>query len=153
MPDNVVTLAFYKGRGQTYWHRVQDTAIRVATGGPYSHVELIMGSALHGDLALCLSSSGRDGGVRAKRIQLRTESWDLVELNVGSSRPDQFVLKRIGASYDYRGILLSHVLGLGGHSENKWFCSEICAAAIGLPSPHLISPNRLYQFAAWRRSR
>lgn len=147
-----VTLAFYKGRGETRAQQLQDWAIRFSTRGQYSHVELIAGVALHGDVAQCLSSSGRDGGVRAKRILMKPESWDLVELRIDPEQPAQFIRDRIGARYDYTGILLSHVLAFGRHSENRWFCSEICAAAIGIPEPQKVSPNRLYHWVTWGRS-
>lgn len=147
-----VTLAFYKGRGKTLSHYVQDTAIRWRTRprklswrmATYSHVELISGSALHGEIAQCLSSSGRDGGVRAKRILLKPESWDLVELPFDPARPAQFIRDRIGAPYDYRGILFSQALDFGVHDESRWFCSEICAAALELPDAHRVSPQFLF---------
>ena len=145
----MITLAFYKGRGKSRWQRLQDGAIRFATGGIYSHVELIPGSAQHGDIAQCLSSSGRDGGVRAKRILLKPESWDLVELRIDADKPAQFIRARIGAKYDYVGILLSHVLALGRHSENRWICSEICAAAIGVKAAQRVSPQGLYDIVKW----
>lgn len=37
----MITLAFYKGLETDPWHRLQDVGIRLATRGPYSHVELI----------------------------------------------------------------------------------------------------------------
>jgi hypothetical protein len=145
----MITLAFYKGRGKTRWQRLQDAAIRLATRGRYSHVELIAGNALHGDIAQCLSSSGRDGGVRAKRILLKPESWDLVELRIDHAKPARFIRDRIGAQYDYKGILLSQVLALGRHDESRWFCSEICAAALDLPNPQRVSPQFLFDVVTW----
>ena len=78
-----VTLAFYKGRGNSVFQRFQDGIIRSVTRGIYSHVELISGDPLHGQFAVCLSASGRDGGVRGKRILLKPESWDLVVSTLG----------------------------------------------------------------------
>jgi hypothetical protein len=144
-----VTLAFYKGTASSHWHRLQDAAIRLATRGRYSHVELIAGTALHGEAARCLSSSGRDGGVRAKRILLKPESWDLVELNIDPQGPSSFIHERMGAGYDYTGILFSQVLALGCHDESRWFCSEICAAALDLPNPQRVSPQFLFDVVTW----
>ena len=146
----MITLAFYKGRADDPWHRLQDAAIRLATRGQYSHVELISGSAEHGEAALCLSSSARDGGVRAKRIALKPESWDLVELRIDQAGPAQFIQSRIGARYDYAGVLLSQVLAFGGHDKARWFCSEIIAAALGLPNPQRLSPQLLFDVVTWR---
>lgn len=145
----MITLAFYKGRGKTRWQRLQDAAVRLATRGRYSHVELIAGSAVHGETVDCLSSSGRDGGVRKKRILLKHESWDLVELRIDPVPPVRFIQHRLGAAYDYRGILLSQVLALGRHNEARWFCSELVAAALGLPNPQRVSPQFLFDVVTW----
>lgn len=144
-----VTLAFYKGNGGTRWQRFIDWAIRFATGGPYSHVELIAGPAELGKAYRCLSSSARDGGVRAKRIMLAPDHWDLAALNIDPAEPVRFILDRAGARYDLRGIFLSHLLAFGGHDPDKWFCSEIIAAALGLEHPQRISPNLLWEFVTW----
>jgi len=146
-----VTLAFYKGRASDPWHRAQDAAIRLATRGTYSHVELIPGSITLGDTATCLSASGRDGGVRSKRILLKPTSWDLVPLDIAHKPAAQFILARIGARYDYKGILLSQLVALGRHSETRWFCSEIVAAALGIKNPHRVSPQMLFDIVLWHR--
>lgn len=146
-----VTLAFYKGTALSRWHRLQDRAIRLATRGRYSHVELIGRTVLHGAFARCLSSSGRDGGVRAKHILLRPESWDLVELRIEPLEPVNFICTRIGAGYDYTGLLFSQVLALGRHDETRWFCSEIIAASLGLPNPQRVSPQLLFDIVTWTR--
>lgn len=141
------TLAFYHGRGARRWHRVQDAAIRFYTKSRYSHVELIAGRAEYGQLATCLSSSGRDGGVREKRIRLDRSQWELVTLSIDPERPERFIRDRIGAGYDYRGILLSQLIPGRRHNPDKWFCSEICAEAIGLAQGWRYSPGRLCQTA------
>ncbi len=145
----MITLAFYKGRSDRPWRRAQDAAIRWATRGRYSHVEMIAAIAQHGETAQCLSSSGRDGGVRAKQILLKPDSWDLVELRIDPAKPAEFIRERIGAQYDYKGIFLSQVLALGRHDESRWFCSEICAAALDLPNPQRVSPQFLFDVVAW----
>jgi hypothetical protein len=150
--ENVITLAFYKGRSSQRWQRIQDAAIRRMTGGQYSHVELIEGRAVLGEVALCLSSSGRDGGVREKEILLKPDSWDLMLLDVDPSGPAEFIRARIGARYDYTGIVLSQVFALGGHSKVNWFCSEIIGRALGLLSSQRISPQMLFDVVAWHNA-
>ena len=140
----MITLAFYKGSGRTRWERLKDSAIRFATCGIYSHVELIEGAPELGQLALCYSSSSRDGGVRAKWIPLDPGRWDLVHLPIDSGLAVDFIQQRIGAKYDYLGILLSHVLAASSHDKQRWFCSEICAAAIGFDQPNRFSPQLLF---------
>jgi len=146
-----VTLAFYKGRGNSVFQRFQDGIIRSVTRGIYSHVELISGDAMHGQTAVCLSASGRDGGVREKRILLKPESWDLVSMPLASEAPCQFIRDRLGARYDYAGLMLSQVLAFGRHDPDKWFCSEICAAALGLPNPQRVSPQFLFDVVTWKK--
>ncbi|MEO0485259.1 MAG: hypothetical protein AAF092_05050 [Pseudomonadota bacterium] len=145
----MITLAFYKGRGRTLGERIQDAAIRFATRGIYSHCELIGGRAVLGEEALCLSSSGRDGGVRSKRILLKPESWDLVYLDIDAAEPVAFIRAQIGAKYDYVGILLSHVMALGLHRRDRWTCSEICASAIWMTQAQRISPQSLFDIVTW----
>lgn len=147
----MITLAFYKGRGASWWHRVQDALIRFATRSPYSHVELIEGPARHGEEAVCLSSSGRDGGVRETAILLKRDSWDLVEMDDQPAEIALFIRQRIGARYDYIGIVFSQILSLGRHDAQKWFCSEICAAALGMPNAQRMSPQALYDVVTWTR--
>ncbi len=144
-----VTLAFYKGQGVSVTQRIQDGLIRSLTRGIYSHVEMISGDALHDQIAVCLSASGRDGGVRQKRILLKPESWDLVSMQVEAEVPCQFIRNHLAARYDYAGLLLSQVLAIGRHNPDKWFCSEVCAAALGFPNPQRMSPQLLFDVVTW----
>ncbi len=145
----MITLAFYKGLATDPWHRLQDAGIRFATRGRYSHVEFIAGAADFGQPLECLSSSGRDGGVRSKVMVLKPAHWDLVQLAIDADGPADFIRSRIGARYDYTGLLLSHVLAFGRHDEDRWFCSEIIAAALGLPNPQRLSPQLLFDVVTW----
>lgn len=147
----MITLAFYHGRGQTPMARALDTAIRAATGGRFSHVELVGGVAYYGDTAPCLSASGRDRGVRKKMILLSADRWELVHLDIDPTRPMQFIEERIGAGYDYLGIALSQFLAVACHEKSRWFCSEIVAAALDLPNPQRLSPQLLYDVVTWGR--
>ena len=141
----MITLAFYHGRGGTWRQRLQDRAIRWRTGGPMSHVELIEGRAEYGVPALCLSASGRDGGVREKLITLRRSHWTLVYLDRDPTTPADFIRQRIGARYDYKGLLLSQAFRVGGHWSDRWFCSEVVVDALDWPTVgHLWSPNDLF---------
>lgn len=145
----MITLAFYKGLATDPWHRLQDAGIRFATRGKYSHVEFIAGAADFGQPLECLSSSGRDGGVRPKVMVLKPAHWDLVRLAIDADGPADFIRSRIGAGYDYTGLLLSHVLAFGRHDEDRWFCSEIIAAALGLSNPQRLSPQLLFDVVTW----
>ncbi|TRD16983.1 hypothetical protein [Palleronia caenipelagi] len=145
----MITLAFYKGRTDDQKDRIVDALIRFATRSAYSHVELIGGVAQLGEEAVCFSSSSRDGGVREKRILLRPDHWDLVFAPIDPEPPVAVLTSHLGARYDMVGILLSQTLALGRHDPDKWFCSEIIAAALGLSSPQRYSPQLLCEVVQW----
>lgn len=127
-------LAFYKGREDLY-----DRLISWWTRGPYSHVELVIGEGL------CYSSSPRDGGVRAKFIDLLPERWDVVDL--GDRYDDGHAIDwfedRIGARYDTLGIL-GFVWGPTREDRSRYFCSEAVAAALKIKDPWRFDPNALH---------
>lgn len=136
-----VTLAFYKGKGT--WI---DWCIRFATRSKYSHVEIILDypEFPNGQTVFdCFSSSARDGGVRTKTILLTKENWDIQIIRWSPEFPDNFITTMTGARYDFWGVLLSQGFNFARHSKARWFCSEICAALIGLNKAHTYSPGRL----------
>lgn len=148
-PIDGLTFAFYKARGD--W---KNKLVRFSTKSPYSHCEVIFSLAKMGDRVLCHSSSSRDGGVRSKEVTLVPEHWDLVHLPLcffDRDRVEHQINQSAGARYDYPGILLSHVFSLNRHAEEKWFCSEFCAALIGIPNPHTYSPQALYDLLVYLR--
>lgn len=129
----MMRLALYKGRGDLF-----DKAIRWWTKSRYSHCELVLPNGLF------LTSSPRDGGVRAKVIVPDPAQWDFIELPGLDPREvwDSFMLE-LGAGYDWKGIVGSQVLHLGIESRQRWFCSELCASLIGLDHPAQYSPGHL----------
>jgi hypothetical protein len=48
----------------------------------------------------------------------------------------------LGKPYDYLG---SQLFGLRRHQADRWFCSELCAHALGLGQPHRYAPDDLKQ--------
>lgn len=126
-------LALYKGHGDLF-----DTLIRLRTGSIYSHCELVINGC-------CYSSSPRDGGVRAKQIDLDSGNWDLIEID---DRRAGLVLSFFeltqGAKYDWTGAVIGRGLGVRIESRSRWFCSEWCAAALGLEKAWRFTPARLF---------
>lgn len=121
-------LAFYKGKG-TFFDRI----VRLVTRSQYSHVEIIedldsykifCGEKQH----KCWSSSPRDGGVRAKYIHLESRHWDIVEVPWHSGKIDGFFLhwSKLGAKYDWFGVIFCQFFNLQRQRQLDWFCSEIC---------------------------
>lgn len=140
-----VYLALYKGRKsgrrpKDLLARLADWAVRKATNSPYSHCEIAI--AREDGCYGCFSASLRDGGVRFKAMELPAEKWDLFMLpeNTAQSVAD-FYKRTKCAPYDYLGVL--GVVFKTRHSVKKWFCSEWCAAALGLCDAHTCTPARL----------
>lgn len=135
-------LAFYKGEGD--WI---DRAVRWATRSPYSHVEMLLHDRhpTHSGWFGGLSSSIRDGGVRRKTITITPGHWHFVDLPWADAEAAwQFAFQQIGARYDLPGILGSQIVALRRQSPDRWFCSELCAAALGMGQPETLSPGGLY---------
>lgn len=130
-----IQLWFYKAEGNFY-----DKLIRLVNRTKYSHVELCIDG-------YCYSSSPRDGGVRRKLISFG-QHWDAIELEV-TEEHKQAMLKLFerehGKAYDWLGAIKTTIRFFPNHKD-KWFCSELCAQALGLPKPRKWTPEDLYQF-------
>jgi len=131
-------LALYKGKGQ-----VGNALIRWWTRSPYSHCEIVIGELSH-------SSSLMDGGVRAKQIEFNTDHWDFVELPWAEPhRVESLMRDTHGEPYGWLDLIWRQVLNRPGNSRG-WFCSEWCAAALGLPNPQQYSPATLGEYCKSR---
>ncbi|PLW75786.1 hypothetical protein [Cohaesibacter celericrescens] len=149
-PTDGLTFAFYKAKGD--W---RNWIVRKATNSIYSHCEVIFSLAEAQEEVLCHSASARDGGVRSKSIILRPDLWDLVHLPYcffDEQHAKHLLILSAGAKYDYPAILLNHVVSLNRHSDERWFCSEFCAELIGLPNPHVYSPQALFDLLGYLRT-
>jgi endogenous inhibitor of DNA gyrase (YacG/DUF329 family) len=136
-------LAMYKGPAKTVLHRLLHWVICVFTASRYSHCELVIDG-------WCWTSSNRDGGVRCKAIDLTSSAWDVFEISGDAlAARDWFVAHR-GEGYDWLGVL-RFLLPFLPNSRTRWFCSESCAAALGLPNPQSITPQRLLELLTPRR--
>ena len=168
--DNRIMLALYKGNRSGKWYspsvlqaRLGDWLIRTFTRSPYSHCEIAVAlgseehTITHGQytgcntkimLFDCYSASLRDGGVRMKTMTLPADKWDLIPINQLDAYIDvlNYFAQTRGKPYDFIGAC-GVVLGIKG-SLKKWFCSEWCAAALGLQYPDRYSPQSL---ADWFR--
>lgn len=137
-------LALYKGRKSgrrpgDLAKRAADWLIRKATHSPYSHCEIAVDIGI--DRYHCYSASGRDGGVRKKWMALPPEKWDLAELSgVDLAKLQALYQQTRQSGYDWLGVF-GYPLGL--NLQDRWFCSEWCAAALGLPNPHRYTPAGL----------
>lgn len=146
MSDDTIYLALYKGRRDGAWYqpnvaaaRLGDWLIRTFTRSPYSHCEI----ALHkgGGQYACYSASIRDGGVRVKTMPLPSEKWDLIPVRATEAQVRAAFETTRGAKYDWLGA--TGVITRWRHDKRKWFCSEWCAAALGVQYPDRYSPQEL----------
>lgn len=135
---SAVQLALYKGRGG-----IGNAAIRWWTRSIYSHCELVMDGR-------CYSSSVMDKGVRCKAVgpgpnQISlVESWDRIDLPWANATA---VLEYFAATdsdrYGWPSLITSQLLNRNRPVAHAQFCSEWCAAALGLPCPASHSPATL----------
>lgn len=130
-------LAFYKAKDRLF-----NQAVSFWLRGPYSHVELVLGENAQGD-SICLSSSLPDGGVRIKHMPLPLDRWDLVPVTGDVRHAYEWAAAHMGQGYDLRG-LLGFVWRREEGDKDKWFCSELCAAVLGMPEPWRFDPMTLW---------
>ena len=146
-------MAFYKGKGE--WAdrvarllgRLQFAVIRGSTRSRYTHCELVAVAEPPEGGATCwaISSSGRDKGVRAKPIAFDPEKWDFVPLPHAPADAWDRAIAHEGKPYDYKAMWLSHLVAFNRENPDAWFCSELCAYAIGLRMPNALSPGALHR--------
>lgn len=132
MTQGNIRLLMYKGDG-----RIGNKLIRWWTGSQYSHCEIQIGQ-------ICYSSSIMDGGVRCKSINIDSEHWDAIDLpNHLSDAVLDLFKKTEGSGYSYLDLILDQVFNRSKNSSSRFFCSEWCAWALGLPNPTSYSPRTL----------
>ena len=79
-----IYLASYTGT-QPGWHGIFNRGIRWLTRSRFSHTEVCIGNPLEGRV-WCISSSGVDGGVRAKMMQLSADRWEVLPMRLIDTR-------------------------------------------------------------------
>lgn len=138
----MVRIAFYKGPAKEFLHKLGHFGTKLFTGSKYSHCELILGG-------WCYSSSSRDGGVRKKAIDYGLPKWDVYDLpSFSEDEALAWFEFHQGQAYDWAGIW-RFVFPFLPQKQTSWFCSEACAAALGLERPEDWSPQDLYAYLKW----
>lgn len=123
--------------GDRRWHA---RVIRLWDRTDASHCEIAY--AWQGRQHNCISSSALDGGVRSKSIELDPARWRVYELDRSAADALAWFARHEGEDYDWLGLIgfvLRPYTGIARH----WFCSEACAAMLGLPEPWRYSPRTL----------
>jgi hypothetical protein len=139
MEEKTIYLASYKGT-QKGIGGVFNIGIRWLTRSIYSHTEICIGNPLEGPVH-CISSSGVDGGVRAKLMHLSPEKWDVLPMPwVREEAVWSFMLDHKGTGYDFAGVVRFVLPWLRTQSKRRWFCTECVAAIAGYPDAWRFSP-------------
>lgn len=127
-------LAFYKGKKGRF-----SRLIGWWKNAEYTHVECL----IHG---MSYTSSELDGGVVKRQMEFKKKNWTVIDVpwQINEEQVTGFFESQMGKNYDWMGIVKSQILGANRHNKNRWFCSEICAKAIGLTEPHRYDPQGLY---------
>jgi hypothetical protein len=131
-------LAMYKGPPNGWKLQLAHRLICLKTKSIYSHCEILIDGVGY-------SSSNRDGGVRAKPTDLSTKHWDLFNVHADQDQVLQFFSRTKGQPYDTLGEL-HFALGFLAQDPDRWFCSEWCAAALGVGDPWTYSPQGLLNY-------
>jgi hypothetical protein len=142
--ETVIKVAFRKKGGSWFsW------LIRAYTGGPLSHSEILFPDGRS------FSSDESDGGTKWRTRDMTATEWDFLTVPCTEEqvqRVVEFCNGEDGCEYDKTGIAFSFLpIALGYQSSSRWFCSEICVAAlqqVGFMTgytPSRISPNKLYK--------
>lgn len=130
-------MAFYKGTRPGI-PGIYNRLVRRRGRGKYSHVEIRFSDGLSA------SSSFEDGGVRFKPIAYNPAHWDFIDLPLAwEPFARAWFEAHEGERYDLRGNV--HLtIGFIPHSSNRQFCSEACAAALGIAEPWRFEPNAIH---------
>ena len=129
-------VAFYKGKTRIF-NRLVSWWLR----GNYSHCELVL-STNSLERSECVSSSFMDGGVRTKYMTLNPEHWDFVDVQANEAFVRSWLAYHEEDRYDVLGLLGFVWRRESGH-QDKWFCSEAIAEALGLNESWRYKPNGL----------
>lgn len=113
-----------------------------------SHCEVSV-SRTQAGADLCLSASWLDGGVRCKAIALDPAKWRIYELPTAFSeaRARAWFAVHAGQGYDWLGLFGFLFRPLKGFRRRQ-FCSEACAAMLGVDEPWRFTPRQLECLAA-----
>jgi hypothetical protein len=123
---------FYIGKGKLF-----DRLIRWWTNSRYSHCEIVING-------MAFSADAWTNQVRAvSASSFNPQNWEWVTVDGDKEASLTFVTGQLGKRYDWLGIL-GFLLPGRINDPKRWYCSEICAAALGI-GKRPISPQQLYE--------
>ena len=135
-------LCAYKGT-HPGWQGMVNRGIRLTTNSQYSHTEICIGHPFESPV-LCVSSSGVDGGVRGKTMQLSPEKWDIFPVSWTTENDVlDFLSKYDKCGYDFFGVARFIIPFAIREHKSLWFCSESSASILGFIDPWRYDPATL----------
>lgn len=153
--SNTIMIAYYLGRRKENERTsLFDQLVCFATSSKYSHLEYVYDYSPVTGLAVCWSSSPRDGGVRRKVIHLDPQTWELysVKSEISITGILSWFYANEGVKYDWFGAFATK-LPFVKQSSTRIFCSEAIATILGMPKPHKETPQSIYNVLASNSTR
>lgn len=126
----MIRLHFCRSRGPAAW------LIRVGTMSAFNHVAIeVDGNITH--------STGGEGVHRVTWAQLKSGYHRIETVEVRGILPDaalEFLADQLGEGYDW-GAVFAMPWRARWRDSDRWFCSELAAAALEAGGLHLRLPN------------
>lgn len=142
----MIAIALYKGKPSDGWfHILSHYLIRLRTLSKYSHAELVINN-------VCYSSSARDGGVRAKSIDITSGKWDVIYIDITNEVKQQALLwfkQNNEKNYDWSNIL-RYCIPFYPQRKDQYVCFEAVGEALGFAGAYKLTANDLYEWAKKR---
>ncbi len=139
----MIYLASYKSTHKG-WHGLINRGIRRITRSKHSHSEACLGNPFESAVP-CLSSSGVDGGVRIKEMQLNPDKWDIEPMSwVTEDMFWETYYKYKDDKYDYLGCGWFAAPWIFIESYTRKFCTEIVAILAGYQDPWRFAPGTFH---------
>lgn len=145
--DTRLQIAFYKGPPslRDWVHVISHTltclvlSLRRLQWVKYSHTEIVIDG-------ICYSASLRDGGTRAKVIDLNSGRWDVFDVpsTFDADECKGRALSMLGQKYDRRGAG-AFAIPCVGQNSNKLYCFEFVGMALGVHDADLYDPIDLLE--------
>jgi hypothetical protein len=137
----MIYLAFYRGEGRF----LSDTLVQHVTRSEFSHCELFVSDTppCHGETYRCVTAVGKQGGVCVRDIHFRPGAYEFLPVPWAPRDTFDRAAQHLGMGYDYWGLLMTQFINMRRHAPDRWFCSKLCAKAMGLKDPHTYAPGDL----------
>ncbi len=146
MIQDKIYLAFYRGlSNKSAWKRFKQRFVKLWTGGPYCHCEIIHQSAMKSTWYGALTYNPE--GVGKRELVVKSKNWDIFDITefVDNESLLKFLNSKVGLKYDWLGIYLYQFIPIGIDRSDRYYCSEYLAEALGFGKPAQYNPNSFFK--------